>query len=126
MGYSTKFEGAMTLNPPLTSAQLEEFKSFCEERHGDNLKTFEGSPGFWCDWDTSGTKIFWNGMEKSYYMSEWLEVLITKFLQPWGVKVSGKMLAQGERRNDSWTMEVGDDQKVVVRNFSAADLGITY
>lgn len=126
MGYNTDFEGAMTLTPELTTAQTNIINKFCEQRHGGNMDVHEGMPGFWCNWETDGTKLFWNGAEKSYDMPEWLELLIEEFFSGWGVKVTGKMLAQGERREDRWTMEVGEDQKIGIKRVQFEDLGITY
>lgn len=126
MGYTTTFDGKMTLTPALTAAQTQEIEDFCEERHGGNMDVYPGYPTFWCDWQTDGKKLSWSGSEKSYYMDKWLGLLIERFFKRWDVKVTGKMLAQGERFNDRWTMEVGDDQKVVVQRLSAADVGVTY
>ena len=126
MGYSTDFEGAMTLTPELDGDQTALINEFCEARHGDNLKPHEGMPGFWCNWETNGSKLYWNGSEKSYDMDEWLRVLINEFFSGWGVKVTGKMLAQGERREDRWTLEVLPDQSVLRKTLFVNDLGITY
>jgi hypothetical protein len=126
MGYTTTFEGKMTLAPALTAAQTQEIEDFCEARHGGNLDVYNGYPTFWCNWQTNGKKLYWSGAEKSYDMEKWLQILIDRFFKPWGVKVTGKMLAQGENPNDRWTMEVGEDQKVVVKRFTAVDMGVTY
>ena len=126
MGYSTDFEGAMTLTPELTKEQVAIINEFCDERHGGPTMPFPNMPGFWCNWETNGTKLYWNQSEKSYDMAEWLELLIEKFFEPWKIQVTGKMLAQGERRDDRWTMEVGEDQQIVVNHLQLENLGITY
>ena len=126
MGYNTKFEGVMTLTPPLTLAQKREINEFCEARHGGNLEVYQGFPGFWCNWKADGQFLHWSGTEKSYDMDMWLQQLINRFFKPWDVKVSGKMLAQGEEHSDRWTMEVGEGQMVTVKRTDFQDLGITY
>jgi hypothetical protein len=126
MGYTTTFEGRMRLSPTLTVAQKHDLNSFCEDRHGGNTQVDPGFPGFWCDWMTDGEYLQWNGNEKSYDMAAWLEELISRYFRPWGVTVSGKILAQGEDLSDRWTMEVGADQKVKVQRVSMKQsLGIT-
>lgn len=126
MGYTTEFEGAMELEPALTPEQTEQINLFCEDRHGGDTQVYAGFPAFWCDWETNGRKLYWNGSEKSYSMDKWLTLLIERFFKPWGVMVRGKMLAQGESRDDRWTMEVGEDQVVKVVDLHLEDLGITY
>lgn len=61
-----------------------------------------GQPGLWCNWTTTedGTGIMWNGTEKFYRYEEWLQYLITHFLTPWGIEVSGSVEWQGESRDD--------------------------
>lgn len=127
MGYSTDFEGAMTLTPALTPSQMAIICDINLQRHGGNMQPFPGVPGFWCHWDVQDyNRLVWDGGEKTYDFPQWLEYLIENHFKPWGVKVSGKMLAMGERKNDRWTMEVGEDQKVIVKRLSFEDIGITY
>ena len=51
----------------------------------------EGQPGLWCQWmpteDCKG--IEWDGGEKFYNDSEWLEYIIAHFLKPWGYVLNG-------------------------------------
>ena len=132
MGYTTEFEGAMKLTPALTMEQTLEIDAFCEARHGGNVDVHPGMPGFWCDWmvDVRGgaaDRLTRNGTEKSYEMDAWLDLLIQQFFKPWGVKVTGKMFAQGENPTDRWTMQVGDDQQVMVERLPSFEaLGVTY
>ena len=125
MGYSTDFSGKLTINPPLQPHMVEEINLFCEERHGGDMDVFPGMPGFWCDWETDGEKLFWNGTEKSYAMDEWLEFLIKKFFNPWGCTLTGKMLAEGERKDDRWTLQVVSNNQVIRENLSMKVFGIT-
>jgi len=59
-------------------------------------------PGLWCQWDPSedGMGIEWNGMEKFYSYIDWLQYLVSKFLQPWGYTLSGSVRWQGEDSSD--------------------------
>lgn len=59
-------------------------------------------PGLWCQWtaNDAGDAIHWDGGEKFYYYTEWLEYLITNFFKPWGYKLNGKVKWQGEERSD--------------------------
>jgi hypothetical protein len=121
MGYTTTFRGAFTLSKQLTEDQTRRFNDFCEERHGTNSREFPGCPSFWCDWETDGISIFWNGSEKSYEMVEWANILYNKFLKPWGVEITGgEMNASGEESGDIW--------KIVFRNgkFTAVRASIVY
>jgi hypothetical protein len=123
MGYSTDFYGKLILSSELT--EVSEFNAFCEERHGGDLEPHPGMPGFWCDWETDGKTIYWNGGEKSYAMEKWLPVLIKKFLEPKKITVSGKMFAQGEEPGDTWLLIVENNE---VRTEALIDfnrLGIT-
>ena len=104
MGYTTDFDGFFTLSKQLTREQENEFNAFCQERHGGNTEVYEGFPGFWCDWETDGRSMYWNGNEKSYDMLEWANLLIERFLKPWGVQVTGSVYAQGEEPSDRWGM----------------------
>lgn len=112
MGYSTEFSGKLTISPPLSSEQVEEINEFCAQRHGGPTEHDFGMPGFWCDWevDETGTKLYWNGAEKSYHMDKWLEVLIKKFIVPAGSAVNGRLFAQGEDRADVWLLIAENNQ----------------
>lgn len=125
MGYTTEFSGKMTISPPLQPHMVETVNLFCEERHGGPMQVYEGMPTFWCDWEVSedGSKIYWNGSEKSYYMDRWLALLIKRFIAPQGSIVSGRMLAQGERTGDVWVLACKDN--IVSREEVATNLGIT-
>ena len=70
-----------------------------------------GQPGLWCQWNPSddGTEIVWDGSEKFYNYTEWLEYLIDNFLKPWGYKVTGMVEWHGEDNEDIGTIEVVDN-----------------
>jgi hypothetical protein len=68
-------------------------------------------PGLWCQWNPSedGTEIVWDGSEKFYNYVEWIEYLIDTFLEPWGYKVNGSVVWQGEDTGDVGVIEVKDN-----------------
>lgn len=61
-----------------------------------------GQPSLWCQWVPSddGTTIVWDGGEKFYEYTAWIEYLIEHFLKPWGYVLSGEVEWQGEERDD--------------------------
>ena len=60
-------------------------------------------PGLWCQWipNEEGTEILWNGCEKFYHYTEWLNYIIHKFLKPNGYTLNGEVGYQGEDSMDS-------------------------
>jgi hypothetical protein len=108
MGYNTDFSGELELDPPLDAKQVRQINEFCEARHGGNMDPFPGFPGFWCNWETDGEALFWNGNEKSYDMFEWLVYLTEHFFEPWGVKLKGEVNAVGESSGDIWKIKADE------------------
>ncbi len=60
-------------------------------------------PGLWCQWvpNEEGTEILWDGGEKFYHYTEWLNYIIHKFLKPNGYTLNGEVEYQGEDEMDS-------------------------
>lgn len=60
------------------------------------------APGLWCQWtpteDNAGIK--WNGAEKFYDYTEWLQFIVEHFLKPWGYVLNGTVRWKGEDRRD--------------------------
>ncbi len=67
-------------------------------------------PGLWCQWtpNEAGDIIEWDGGEKFYYYEEWIQYLITNFLQPWGYVLNGVVTWHGEDNSDNG--------KIVIKN----------
>lgn len=67
-----------------------------------------GQPGLRCQWtpakDRRGLK--WNGVERFYDYTEWLNYLIEHFLEPWGYKVDGEVRYAGEDRTDRGVVRI--------------------
>jgi hypothetical protein len=86
----------------------------------------EGQPGLWCGWTVSndGTRIEWDGGEKFYYATDWMQYLIDHFLKPGAIgkgapelegftfdhTVNGAIEARGEERGDIWQLVVEDNR----------------
>lgn len=61
-----------------------------------------GQPGLWCQWipTADGGGIKWDGIEKFYNYVEWLQYMITNFLEPWDYLLNGEVEWQGESEGD--------------------------
>jgi len=73
-------------------------------------------PGLWCKWVPSadGDTIKWDGGEKFYYYTEWLEYIIKHFLAPFDYVLNGKVTFQGEEYDDLGYIEVDNNVVTVV------------
>jgi hypothetical protein len=152
MGYTTEFVGSITVDPPLSLAEVNYLKKFAESRrmdceqgpyyvhrsgfygqdNGPDVRNYNeppaGQPGLWCKWESTpdGTAIEWNGDEKFYDASEWMQYLIDHFIGPdpharkelpflTGHNCNGEIEAQGEDRDDRWKLVVKDNRVSVRR-----------
>jgi hypothetical protein len=106
MGYSTSFEGAFLITPPLSRERATQLNAKLDE---DLYEV--GFDTRWCDWRVSadGSLLGWNGSEKSYSMEEWLIWLVDTVLGPEGHVLNGEVLAQGENHNDTWKLIASDN-----------------
>ena len=92
MGYTTEFDGSVSISPPLNAHEIAYLRKFAASRrmdrargpyfvdgsgpfgqgHDDDIRDFNkppaGQPGLWCWWEPTkdGTAIKWNGVEKFY------------------------------------------------------------
>ena len=108
MGYTTDFEGSVTVTPPLNAEELAYLNKFSETRRMNRKKGpyfVDGTedfgqgrdsdiidynspdpsqPGLWCHWVASddGSEIMWDGGEKFYYALEWMDYIINHFVGP--------------------------------------------
>jgi hypothetical protein len=114
MGYTTEFDGWVTVSPPLNAHEIAYLRRFATSRRmdrtrgpyfvdgsgpfgqgrDDDIEDFNqppaGQPGLWCQWEPTddGTAIGWNGEEKFYKSAEWMTYLIDTFLKPGAVLAS--------------------------------------
>jgi hypothetical protein len=71
----------------------------------------DGQPGLWCQWIlTDDQTLEWDGGEKFYNYTEWLQYLIKHFFQPWGITLNGEIEWQGEDRSDMGKIIVEDNE----------------
>ena len=70
----------------------------------------DDQPSLWCQWVVTedGSKLEWNGSEKFYSYTQWLEYLIEHFFTPWGVKLNGQIRWFGEDSDDRGVIHVRD------------------
>jgi hypothetical protein len=68
-------------------------------------------PGLWCQWEPLDDRksIAWDGNEKFYKATEWIDYIIKHVLQPKGYIVNGSVNAKGEDRGDSWHITISDN-----------------
>lgn len=118
MGYTTEFEGAIRIDPPLSEPERDFLKAFCQSRRverksgpyaveaGGSLASYldsdvidrnsppPGQPGLWCQWAPSdnGAFLAWDGGEKFYSAREWMSYIINHFFAPGAL---GKSLDPG-------------------------------
>jgi hypothetical protein len=77
----------------------------------------DSQPGLWCQWvpTESGDGIQWDQCEKFYEYIEWLQYIITNFLDPWGYRLSGSVSWTGEESTDLGCIEVEANRVTVKR-----------
>lgn len=81
----------------------------------------KGQPNVWCQWEPTEDRlgIAWNGTEKFYHYTEWLQYLCDHFLGPWGYVLTGEVSYQGEREKDIGTVRCTHvDGKHLVRKWA--------
>lgn len=110
MGYTTKFKGTLQIEPQPSQELIETINSFSKVRHDE-----EYFPGIWCQWiiDEDG-QLCWNGGEKFYKYSEWLEYLIENFFVPNNYVINGRIYFRGERFEDMGIIYVEENRVKVL------------
>ncbi len=116
MGYTTQYQGVLTISPELKASQIAHMKKFLNEDKRDHedwennewLKKLYYTIDLELTDDFSG--IQWTGMEKSYEMVAQVNYLITQMRNVCpDFALSGKFVAQGEEVDDRWVLVIGDD-----------------
>jgi hypothetical protein len=116
MGYTTYFEGGVSITPALNSheiAYLRKFaktrrmsrdrgpyfadgSGFCGQSPEADIRDYNspppGQPNLWCGWvpTDDGSAIEWDGSEKFYDSEDWMAYLIDTFLKP-GATVASEL-----------------------------------
>lgn len=123
MGYQTEFEGTFNIFPSLTPEHKEILDEFAEMRHHHPKNHNRPDPNkpdaFYCQWvvDEGGSVLGWDGSEKFYNYTEWLEYLIRKFFGPWGYLLNGEVRFRGEEFSDYGTIFVRNNRVHVSHKF---------
>lgn len=123
MGYSTDFDGALTVSGD--NAALDKFDvwmdELCETRHGGDWEVWAGYPGFYCQWvfDRKTCTIEWDGGEKFYEYIEWLEFVLRK-CNELNLSADGKISWQGDGHQDRGKITVKKNQ-ITVKKSQAVD-----
>lgn len=94
----------------------------------DNNRPSKTQPGLWCQWtpNKDGTAIEWDGGEKFYEYTAWLQYIIDKFLIPWGYELNGEVTYQGEGFGDSGTIRVVGNVVTVIEHINEDDEDLEY
>lgn len=106
MGYTTTFDGEVTIDPPLNEAEVAYLREFAESRRMKRGKGpffvggsgFRGQghdadvvnhnspddsqPGLWCQWvpNDDGDALVWDEGEKFYEAPRWMKYLLDTFI----------------------------------------------
>lgn len=72
----------------------------------DGNRPPSSQPGLWCQWIVIGDTVQWDGGEKFYNYTEWLQYLIDNFFKPWGYTLNGQVDWRGEDWSDTGTIQV--------------------
>ncbi len=69
-------------------------------------------PGLWCQWvpTEDGSSLVWDGGEKFYFYTEWLEYMIKNFFIPWGYVLNGAVKYAGEDSSDRGRIDVKNNK----------------
>ena len=117
MGYSTSFEGILTVTPAFSDAEVASLNEFfyTDMRELPHPLTFPGPdgahyPGYHCDLEASEQGLSWNGSEKSYYLTEWVQYIIEHRTELRGKTVNGTLIATGDEIGDAWELVVRDNE----------------
>ena len=148
MGYSTEFYGSVTLDPPLSDDEIKFLSEFAGSRRmhrksgpytiGEGVYGMDNmgedvldsnspdpeQPGLWCQWvpsENDPSTIVWDGGEKFYEATAWMEYIIQHFLLPTAIakqkeperfaflqghSVDGFFECVGEDQDDLWCIDV--------------------
>lgn len=106
MGYTTDFDGGVTIEPPLSTKEVEYINAFADTRrmnrrngayyvggegefgqaHDSDIIDYNrpdpSQPGLWCQWvaNEEGNTVEWDGNEKFYGSVEWMQYIIDHFI----------------------------------------------
>lgn len=106
MGYTTEFYGSFIPNRDFTQEETDTINNLNNIRHEDG---YEKGLSTWCHWIIEDGEVCWDGGEKFYNYIQWLEYLIGKYFEKWGIKLNGEVEFQGEYHEDRCLIVVVDN-----------------
>jgi hypothetical protein len=115
MGYFTYFNGVLEFDKQPTKELVDEINLFADKRHcspDSTNETLDYAPSLYNHWKCT----IWNGRwaliceeGKAYHYLDWLPIVIERFLEPHGLKVSGRIDWYGDDSDDRGYIEVEDN-----------------
>lgn len=117
MGYTTRFKGKLRLSRKLTPEEIKVIHDLNTTRHGGNLISHPGCPSFYCGWTVSpdGRHVTWDGSENFYEYVPWLDFIIDRHLERWGVTASGTLYWSGDSTEDRGRIRVENSVTALLR-----------
>jgi hypothetical protein len=111
MGY-IEVSGAFDIISPLNSEQIVQINSYSN----NCTRKYTNQPSSQCQWIASddGTQIIWNGNQCFDSYLEWINYLIVKYFEPWGLSLKGSVELWGSSQNDRCSI-------VIAKNISIND-----
>ena len=116
MGYTTKFTGSFKLNTQMNNFGFFDILTTWQDRHKISTPNNIKIPDGYCQWvlNKDRTAIEWDGNEKFYEYSEWLQCVID-LLKPAGFILTGKVEYQGEDISDHGWIEVKENMIKMIK-----------
>ena len=96
---------------------------FSDKNIIDHNESSRTQPSLYCQWtpNKDGTAIEWDGGEKFYEYTDWLQYIIDKFLIPWGYELNGEVTYCGQRFGDNGSIKVVNNIVTVIENINEDD-----
>ena len=107
MGYTTNFEGQFTISKKLSLDDYQWLIKWNDDRHEELSDKYS----YYCQWKPTedGLHLEWDGNEKFYAYTEWLNYLIKEFFAPKGYVLNGEVEWNGEIKGDIGKIIVKDN-----------------
>jgi len=108
MGYNTNFTGELKFTKELTASQLAKLKTFLGEDCRDHPEWGDTSLTYIdLDFNDDFTGLTWDGSEKTYDLTEKVNLLIEQMRKDVpDFNLDGILLAQGEEFEDRWLLKM--------------------
>lgn len=84
-----------------------------DERHSDPMPSLWSDLILEHDYKMGSAVLKWNGIEKSYEIPSWIEILIQNVLAPNGYVLNGVLSWEGDDNDDTGSIRVVDNDVIV-------------